>query len=76
MWRVYRRIASIQEEVLDWSLLETTDYILAETVFALQRYHTEHGRGNNATYCIILEIGWKMAPDGFEIYPLFGTTYE
>jgi len=57
------KIRAILEDILDWPLKETTDYLLAETV-ALQRYQTEHGRGNHATYGIILELGKKLSPEG------------
>ena len=69
------KLRAILEDILDWPLKDTTDYILAETV-ALQRYHTEHGRGNHATYGIILELGKKLTPEGYELTPRFGTMYE
>jgi hypothetical protein len=64
------KIRAILENILDWPLKKTTDYILAETV-ALQRYHTEHGRGNHATYGLILELDMKLSPEGYELVPRF-----
>jgi hypothetical protein len=69
------RIRAILEDILDWPLKDTTDYILVKTV-ALQRYHTEHGRGNHATYGLILELGKKLSPEGYELVPRIGTIYE
>jgi hypothetical protein len=52
-------LRAILEDIMDWPLKDTTDYILLETI-ALQQYQTEHGRGNHATYGIILELGKKI----------------
>ena len=62
------------ENILDWPLVEGTDYILAEAAIT-RRYPTEHGRHSSAaTYDIALELG-KREAFGQLSYPPFGASY-
>ena len=61
------------ENILDWPLLEGTDFILAEAAITRQ-YLMEHGRHSSAaTYGIALELG-KRESFGQLSYPSFGAS--
>jgi hypothetical protein len=62
------------EDILDWPLAEGTDIRMAEAVH-MRTYPTEHGRGANVTYGIMLELG-RREICGVLACPDFGAYHE